>query len=135
MSSSYIEQAIMYDLKASTAVNDKVGDRIFWIQAEQEATKPYCTYHVVSDPHANMFFNASDTGQPRIQINVFDDNRFDALKAAHAIRNRLDKYSSATIDSMTIYRINCTGVTCLPMPEEEGIYQATFDALVQYKDA
>lgn len=134
MASSYIEQAIMYDLKSSTAVHDKVADRIFYLQAEQDTTKPFCTYDVVSDPHDSMFFNASDTGQARIQINVIDDNRFDALKAAHAIRNRLDKYG-ATMDGMTIYKCNCSGVLVFPVEAEEGIFQATFDALVQYKDA
>jgi hypothetical protein len=134
MASSYIEQAIMYDLKSSTAVHDKVGDRIFFALAEQDATKPYCVYSVISDPHTPQSFDSSDTGQARVQINVIDDNRFDALKAADAIRDRLDKYSS-TMDSMTIYSLNCSGILTFPLAEEEGIYQATFDALVRYKDA
>ncbi len=124
----------MYDLKSSTAVHDVVGDRVFFIQAEQDVTKPFCVYSVVSDPHTPMFFNSSDTGQARVQINIIDDNRFDALKAATAVRNRLDKYAT-TMDSMTIYTLNCTGIITFPVEEEEGIFQATFDALVQYKDA
>lgn len=124
----------MSDLKSSTAVHDKVGDRVFWLQAEQDATKPFCVYQVISDPHTSMFFNASDTGQARVQINVIDDNRFDALKAADAIRDRLDKYTTS-MDSITIYALNCSGILAFPVEAEEGIFQATFDALVQYKDA
>jgi hypothetical protein len=124
----------MYDLKASTAVHDKVADRVFFITSEQEVTMPYCTYHVVSDPHTPMAFNLPDTGQARIQINVVDDSRFDALAAADTIRDRLDQYSS-TMDGITIFSLNCSGITVFPNEDQENIYRATFDALVRYKDA
>jgi hypothetical protein len=132
--SNYIEQAIMVDLKASTAVHDKVGDRIFWLQAEQNATLPYCTYSLVSDPHTSMMFDSSDTGQARVQINVVDDDRYNALACADAVRDRLDKYSSA-MDSMTIYSLYCSGIIVFPLQEQDNVYRATFDALVRYKDA
>lgn len=134
MPSSYIEQALLVDLKASTAVHDKVGDRIFWVTAEQDGTKPYCTYAVVSDPHVPQSFDASDTGQARVQINIIDDDRYNALACADAIRDRMDKYSTA-MDSITIYSLNCSGILVFPLDEQDNIYRATFDALVRYKDA
>lgn len=134
MSSANIEQAIYTDLVASTAVHDVIGNRVFFLTADQNVTLPYCTYSVVSDPHTPMAFDASDTGQARIQLNIVDDDKYTALTAAEAVRDRLDKYSTS-MDGVTIYTLNCSGIIMFPLPEQENVFRATFDALVRYKDA
>ena len=132
MASSYIEEAIYTDLKASTAVHDKVADRVFFALADQEATQPYCVFQTISDPHTPMMFDSPDTGQARVQFTVVDNDRYDALDAAHAVRDRLDQYTTA-MDGITIYTLNCTGI--IERAEDDNTFLAHFDAIIQYKDA
>jgi len=136
MASDTIEQAIMVRLlstSSSTAVNDALSNRIFFAEADQNVTRPYCTYAVVSDPHTPFSFDKAAAGEPRIQFSVFDTNRYRGLSVAHTIRDNLDQYQGA-IDGVTVLQLNCSGILVRPMPEEANSYMATFDAMVRYVD-
>lgn len=132
MASDTIEQAIRATLVASATVHAYVADRIFFALADQEATQPYCVFQTISDPHTPMAFDSPATGQARIQFTVVDDDRYNVLNAAHAIRDCLDQYGAA-MDGITVYALNCTGI--VEYAEDDNTFVAHFDALIQYKDA
>lgn len=134
MASDNIEQALNAYLVASTDAHDAVGDRIYWVDyiGPSQPTMPYATYFLVSDPHVPHSFGHTDSGQARIQFNVYDDNKTVALSKANALRDVLDQYQG-TMDGKTVESINCTGVRVPKVPDLE-IYQGMFDAMVVYYD-
>ena len=134
MASNTIDQALNVYVKASTAVQDEISARLFYAEAERDADYPYSVYFLVSDPHEPMAFDHSLTGQARVQFNTYDDNRYDALRIADVIRDRIHLTADAAMDGVTVYSVKCSGTIVEPL-EEQDIFRARFDALVEYKDA
>ena len=133
MASNTIDQAINVYVKASTAVQDEISTRFFYVEAERNAAYPYAVYFCVSDPHEPMAFDDTLTGQARFQFNVYDDDRYNALKISDKIRDRIHLCPDAAMDGVTIYSVKCSGTIVEPM-EEQDIFRARFDALLEYKD-
>ena len=134
MASNTIDQAVSVYVKASTAVQDEISTRFFYVEAEREASYPYSVFFVVSDPHVPMAFDHSLTGQALIQFNTYDDNRYDALRISDVIRDRIHLTTAAAMDGVTVYSVKCSGTIVEPL-EEQDIFRARFDALLEYKDA
>ena len=134
MASNTIDQALNVYVKASTTIQDEIGTRLFYVEAERDAAYPYATYFIVSDPHDPMAFDHTLTGQARVQFNVYDDDRYNALEISDKIRDRIHLCDDAAMDGVTIYSVKCSG-TVVESLEEQDIFRARFDALVEYKDA
>ena len=136
MPSSYIEQALQAVLISSTSSPDvyaELGKKVFFVEAEPETAKPYAVMHVVSDNHAPFAFGEANSGQPRIQISVYDDDRYNALEIAHKIRKRL-RFYSGSMDGITVHKLDVGGTVLLRDPDE-NVYQASIDVLPIYIDA
>lgn len=134
MASSTIDQAIGVYVKASTEVQDVVGARVFYVEAEQGTDKPYVVYFVVDDPHTPHSFDASLTGQARVQFNSYSTSRYTALSLSDKIRDRLHLTDATAMDSVVVYSAMCTGSVVMREPEQD-IFAARFDAIVEYEDA
>lgn len=139
MASDSIEQALQARLlstTASTAVNDALKHRIFFVTADQGVTRPYATYQVVSDPHDPFSFDKGQAGQARVQFNVYPSStqgRYGALSLAHVVRDNLDQVQGS-FDGVSILECTCGGVLVRSLPEEDNGFMATFDAIVRYVD-
>jgi hypothetical protein len=132
--SNTIDQALNVYVKASTEMQDEIGARLFYVEAERDAAYPYAVYFLVSDPHTPMAYGNTLTGQARIQYNVYDDDRYNALEISDKIRDRIHLCADAAMDGVTVYSVMCSGTIVEPM-EEQDIFRARFDALIEYKDA
>ena len=134
MASNTIDQALNVFIKASTAVQDEISSRLFYTEAERDAAYPYSVYFLVSDPHEPMAFNHTLTGQARVQFNTYDDNRYDALRISDVLRDRIHLSTETAMDGVTVYSVKCSGTIVEPL-DEQDIFRARFDALVEYADA
>ena len=134
MASNSIEEAFRYKLVNTAGITTAIGaaTKIFWLEAVPKTSFPYLTYFTVSDPHAPMSFDHTDSGQVRMQVNIFDDNKGRALSIAHTVRDALDQVSGA-IDGVTFVAMNCEGIRVLKQMDDNA-YQATFDTMIQYYD-
>ena len=134
MASNTIDQAIYTYVSASTAIQDEISSRFFYVEADRDASYPYSVYFIVSDPHDPMAFDHSLTGQARVQFNTYDDDRFNALEISDKIRDRIHLSTETAMDGVTVYSVMCSGSVVEPLGEQD-IFRARFDALVEYKDA
>lgn len=132
MASNTIEQAVHVRLTSSTAIHDHCADRVYFVEAERDTAMPYLTYHVVSDPHTPFALGNQNTGQPRVQVNVWDDDRYNTLEIANHVRDALRWQTS--LDGLTVYWSQCTGPVVMRDPNE-SVYHGIVDALIQYKES
>ena len=132
MASNTIEQAIYARLTSSTAIHDHCADRVYFIEAERDAAMPYVTYSVVSDPHMPFALGNKNTGQPRVRVHVWDDDRYVALAVGNHVRDALRWQTS--LDGLTVYWAQCSGPVVMRDPNE-SVYHAIVDALIQYKES
>jgi len=128
-----IEQAIYVTVQADTDIYDDIGNRFYFLKAEQGCDEPYFVFRTISDPHTPMTFDRPGSGQARVQITGYDDDQYTLLTTAHKIRDLLDQSTEVALDSVDIAAINCSGILLIPQPDDDG-YAATFDAIVQYFD-
>ena len=132
MASSSIEQGLKaYTLDAATVTN-KIGQRMYFVEAPQGSTYPYATYRVISDPHDPESFDYVNAGQARVQISVWDKDRYNAQATAQVIRDRIQHYQG-TMDGVTVTFVMASGTIVTKEPSQ-NIYHAHFDAMIQYHD-
>jgi len=132
VASNSIEEALHYHLVNDATVIAEVGTRIYWLEAPQGATKPFVTYFVVDDPFSPLAFGRDDAGHARVQFNIFDKNRTEALRIGDIVRDSLDQHSG-DVDGVTVVYIMCSGTHGMKVPGQ-NIYMATFDAMCRYDD-
>ena len=131
MASNTIEQAVGVRLTSSTAVSARVGKRVYFVEAEPNCAYPYITYSVISDPHIPFALGNEKTGQPRVQIDVWAKDRYDALAIGNHVRDSL-RFRS-TLDGIAVYWSQCTGPLLMREPDK-AVYHAVVDAQISYKE-
>ncbi len=132
----YIEQALLAYLSSttsSTAVAGAVNKRLYFAEADPNTPRPYIVLHTISDAHKPFAFGQANSGQPRIQVNVYSDDRFNAMEIAHKVRQKL-RFYSGTMDGITIHSCEVGGTVLIREPNE-SVYQASVDVLPIYIDA
>ena len=134
MASTTIEQALYVHLTGDTDITADLAKRIFLAKAEDNTTLPYAVYTVISDPHDAFAFDDVNTGQPRIQFDIYATDRYDALAIAQNVRERVRHYSG-TWDSMSIHRCEVGGTRLFAEPDRSDLFQATLDIMPLYVDA
>jgi hypothetical protein len=133
VASSNIEQALYVRLTGDTDITDDLDNRIYLARAKSDTPMPYLVYNVVSDPHDAFAFVEINTGAPRIQISIWSEDRYEALRIAQNVRERVRHYSG-TWDGMTIHRCTAEGTRLLSEPDRD-VFQASFDIFPMYVDA
>ncbi len=134
MASSTIEQALYVHLTGDSDITDDLGKRVFLGRADPESAYPYAVFFVVSDPHDAFAFDAVNTGQPRIQFNIYATDRYDALAIAQNVRERV-RHFNGTWDGIRIHRCEVGGTRLFPETDRPDLFMATLDILPQYVDA
>jgi hypothetical protein len=120
-------------LKADTLTHDVVADQIFWVAAPQGTSRPYMTYFVNDDPHAEFAFGSLDASQSRIMVNVYSTNPYLSLSIGNTIRGRLEQYQGTMNSNTSVESIRCSGTRVIRVAEHD-FFQGTFDAMVNYYD-
>jgi hypothetical protein len=131
VASNTIEQAVGVRLTSSTDVYDHVGKRVYFVQAEVNCAHPYITYSVVSDPHMPFALGNQNTGQARVQIDVWSRDRYEALNVGNHVRDSL-RFRS-TLDGVTVYWSQCTGPVLMREPDQ-AVFHAVVEAQISYKE-
>ena len=132
MASNTIDQAIQSYVLGDTNITGSIGTRFYYVEAERDASYPYAVYFLVDDPHEPHSFNEKYSGQARVQINTYDDNRINVLNVSDKIRDRIHLYGGA-MDGITVHSVKCSG-SIVDRLSEQDIFRARFDALINYKD-
>jgi hypothetical protein len=121
--SSYIDQALMYTAKQSTAVTAVFGQRIFHIRAPQRTEKPYAVLRIVAPSNEIETFDDDAYGQPLFQWTCVSDDRktpCDAFVGAHALLDLFRNYSGS-MDGVTVDYLEIRGPTEIELPQTQDI--------------
>jgi len=131
--STYIEDALLTYLLANASINALVGDRIYAMHVQQEATMPCITYQRISTERV-LTHDQTSTGLaiPRFQFDVYSFRYSEALEIAEALRDALQGYAGAmgTLTTMGV----------LPMLEQHTedrdleVFRLIIDYTIRYEE-
>jgi|DEB0MinimDraft_10_1074344.scaffolds.fasta_scaffold00147_13 hypothetical protein len=85
-----VEQGVVAALVADVTVGSVAGDRIYHMQAPQEATTPYVTYQRVGTGRGTILDGVDTMTEVRIQLDCWADSVADSKALADAVRGVLD---------------------------------------------
>lgn len=85
-----VEQGMVAALVADATVGSVAGDRIYHMQAPQEATTPYVTYQRVGTGRSTILDGVDTLTDVRVQVNCWADSTADVKALADAVRGVLD---------------------------------------------
>ena len=88
-----IEQGLMTYLLAQTGITSYVGEQIYYVKADQDATAPYIVVTKVSGVREHSHDGGSHLAHPRFQISVFALKYGTAKTIATAIQTALQGYT------------------------------------------
>jgi hypothetical protein len=84
-----IEEAIKRELKESTALAALVGDRIFYVKADQDMKEPYVVFFKVSAIREHTHQGAAGLANARFQFSSFAMTYLEAKQIAEQIQSIL----------------------------------------------
>ena len=88
-------------------ISELVQDRVYWDRKEEQASRPFIVARVISDVPAFVYQGPDQTRRALIQLDVFDEDRTDAV----TLTNRLESLLSGFSGSMGDTRIGYCFVT------------------------
>ncbi len=138
MASSTIEEAVRVYALADTDLTTLIGQRLYWIQAEENPTLPYVTYQTISASYPGFAFDNVNAGAPRIQFSAWSEDRYVALNIGNVIKARW-RWFNGTIDGVAIMMTETTGPVVIKELGVTGtaardVYQAIVDVIITYTD-
>ena len=133
MAASTIEEAVHTYALADANITGVVGNRVFFAEAEENATLPYIYYFAVSDPHEPFAFGETASGQVRMQFTGVAADRYVALDLGHKIIDRFHLIGGTTMDGITVEYVKCTGPITLKAPDQD-VFQVIVDAMIVYQE-
>ena len=88
-----IEQALSKELLAVDGVTDLIAQRLYYVKAPQNVTKPYVVFFKASGPREYSHDGASNLARPRFQFSCFATTYYVAKQIAEAIRAVIEAFS------------------------------------------
>ena len=103
-----IEQALQSKLAGTSAISALVGDRIYYVRAPQDVTKPYICIQKISQVTQNVTSDSQRIVNARFQISIFDTTYASIKAIGAAIYTALDKYDGYMGGESGAWINNCT---------------------------
>ena len=100
-----VDQALRTRLINVTAVTNLTSTRIYPGKAPVGVTYPYITFSMISAAHQRHMTNAAGLSEAVFQLDIWSNNRLEAVTVAEQVRLALDHWSG-TSDSVVIRTIS-----------------------------
>jgi len=100
-----IEQGLMTYLLAQTGITSYVGERIYFVRAEQDVITPYIVITKISGVREHSHDGSSELAHPRFQITVFSTTYSSCKTIASAIQTALQGYTGTMGSEVTVQAV------------------------------
>jgi hypothetical protein len=134
MAATYIDEALILHALTLTAITTIVEQRVYHIEAQQDAKKPYVVLNLVAPSDDSEDFLHTDHGQPLFQWTCVSDRKQTPCKAflvAHAIKAAF-RNLSGSVQGITIRYMWTTGPREIPGVGKEGEVVCIVESEVHY---
>lgn len=132
-----IAQALYDKLAATAGVTNLVGTRIYLVEAPQNPTTPYLTYHSVSPVRGYTFDGPDGSVRSRFQFDAYDSTvanagKLSVIAIANAVRAALAGFRG-TVSGVSFKSIQVDGDRDLTEPGTR-MARRTFDVMIWHDE-
>ena len=130
-----IEQATLKELLADSGVTNLIGERLYYVKAPQDVTKPYVVFFKASGPREYSHNGASALARPRFQFSCFATTYYQAKQIAEAIRAAIEAFSGTMGGAGGVEVGSCFCINESDMYEEDTrLFHVAVDYLIYHKE-
>jgi len=130
-----IEQAIKKELMAASGVTDLIGERLYYVRAPQDVTKPYVVFFKVSGSREYSHDGASELANPRFQFSCFATTYYEAKQTVNAIRVAIEAFSGTMGGDGGVEVGSCFCINESDIYEEDTrLFHVAVDYLIYHKE-
>ena len=130
-----IEQALSKELLAVDGVTDLIAQRLYYVKAPQNVTKPYVVFFKASGPREYSHDGASNLARPRFQFSCFATIYYVAKQIAEAIRAVIEAFSGTMGGAGGVEVGSCFCINESDMYEDDTrLYHVAIDYLIWHKE-
>jgi|GEM_PF-1681803 len=123
-----IEQGLMTFLLSQTDLTQHVGERIYFVRADQDTQAPYIVVTKVSAIREHSHDGSSGLAHPRFQLAIFSTTYSMAKTIATALQTILDGYTGL-MDEVTVQAVFYDNETD-SYESDTGLFMITADYLI-----
>ena len=130
-----IEQAIKRELLADSGITSLIGERLYYVKAPQNVTKPYVVFFKASGPREYSHDGASKLARPRFQFSCFATTYDQAKQIAEAIRAAIEAFSGTMGGAGGVEVGSCFCINESDIYEEDTrLFHVAVDYLIWHKE-
>lgn len=97
MATPAIEEALITLMKATSALTDEVGQRIYTSEAPPQATYPLAVVNVVADVHVNNFIAATGVKDVMFKVEVEASNTLNSVTVRDIVANLFNRIAKQVV--------------------------------------
>lgn len=128
-----LEDSIYTYLLSQSSITAYVGDRIYFVDSEQDETQDYIRYGVVVPSNSPVSFSDTTTAQPLVQFDVFSQSKANALTIANLLVTALHGFSGTLgVGGNTVTTSTADGPVVIADESAPGWYHGIVDWRVEY---
>ena len=128
-----IEQGLMTYILAQSAITALVGQRVYFVQAPQDVTKPYIVVTKISGVREHSHDGSNHLARPRFQLSAFSTTYANAKSIASALQTALQGYKGTMggTGGVAVGAVFYEDETDL-YEENTGLYQVALDFFITH---
>jgi len=130
-----IEQAIKKELLTDSGITSLIGERLYYVKAPQDVTKPYIVFLKASGPREYSHDGVSKLAHPRFQFSCFATTYYEAKQIAEAIRAAIEAFSGTMGGDGGVEVGSCFYINESDIYEEDTrLFHVAVDYLIYHKE-
>ena len=126
-----VEKALFEYLREDTNFTNAVGD-VFWLEAPKGATAPYLVFYQIDDPNDKVFF-VSYGGQARVQVNLYDTDKFKIVDNRSVVKTKLREFRESK-GGISVRNVVISNDFSQTPSTDDTVYRGVVDAVIHWED-
>jgi hypothetical protein len=124
-----LKQAIFNKLKTAGDFNTNIGGRIYFEQAPDKPTFPYCVYSIFAD--TNTFDSGNQWEETFLQFSLFDDSKDDGVVIDGLTSNLIDLLYNTILTFSNYTQIHFERIAKRNFYSEEKIWHKVLEYRIE----
>lgn len=128
-----LEDSIYSYLLTQPSITAYVGDRIYFVESEQDEVQDYIRYSIVIPSNEPYSFGTYNTARPRVQFDIFSVSKANCLAIGNYLASALNRFQGTLATGCNVIFSRAAGPMVTRDASDETWYHGVVDWVVEYE--